>query len=90
MEKQFGMKMDEDIQDDGWGRHRADDEVMNLFLPKYCRFVYTVAETLRYFSDGTHRRTDGKSTRSHFRMSVEILHTRLHHGTGHFHSAQKV
>lgn len=28
MEKGFDMKMDEDVADDGWGRHRVDDEVM--------------------------------------------------------------
>lgn len=30
MEKSFEMKMDEDIPDDGWGRHRIDDEVILL------------------------------------------------------------
>lgn len=30
MDKSFEMKIDEDIADDGWGRHR-DDDVMWLF-----------------------------------------------------------
>lgn len=31
MEKAFEAKMDEEVVDDGWGRHRADDEVLVFF-----------------------------------------------------------
>lgn len=43
MDKSFEMKMDtEDIVDDGWGRHKADDEVC---IRKYVEMtlVYTSA-----------------------------------------------
>lgn len=36
MEKSFEMKMDEDIPDDGWGRHRIDDEVLSFCVAMVC------------------------------------------------------
>lgn len=36
MEKGFDLKIDEDVVDDGWGRHRADDEVFITIFNSVC------------------------------------------------------
>lgn len=38
MDKSFEMKMDEEPIDDGWGRHKADDEVTIFAHYYHCYF----------------------------------------------------
>lgn len=55
MDKGFEMKIDEEIADDGWGRHR-DDEVIWLFaIGTMDRNSSGPTTYFWCFSDGTHR-----------------------------------
>lgn len=55
MEKAFEAKMDEEVVDDGWGRHKIDDEVLifvytkNLVIfPPFCSWFTLLDQIFRW------------------------------------------